>query len=295
MHTHFLSRPFRSGMRMIAVVYTLVLLSGPAYGQQAKQEAVTPLILGEAHTLQSELLHEKRQLNIYLPPHYHSNDTARYPVIYLLDGGMDEDFIHVTGLVQFSSFPWVGRVPESIVVGIVNKDRQHDYTFPTTIAGDKAKFPTTGGSAGFISFVEKEVQPYINKRFRTSNSKTIIGESLGGLLAAEILLRKPYLFNTYIIISPSIWWDNGSLLSLPLSQLSNPALAKTKVYIAVGKEGQTPGDKPRIMEDDARLLKERILQAHSKNIEIFFDYLPDEDHATIAHHALLNAFKRLGK
>ena len=61
--------------------------------------------------------------------------------------------------------------------------------------------------------IEKELQPYIETKYKTNNDKTIIGQSLGGLFATEVLLKKPTLFNKYIIISPSLWWDNGSLLN----------------------------------------------------------------------------------
>ncbi len=52
-------------------------------------------------------------------------------------------------------------LPPSIVVGISNVDRKRDFTLPTTIQKDKEDFPTTGESAKFISFIEKELQPYI--------------------------------------------------------------------------------------------------------------------------------------
>ena len=73
-----------------------------------------PLIIGEIDEIQSAILLEKRTLNIYLPDGYNVNDTIKYPVVYLLDGGTDEDFIHITGLYQFNSFPWINRVQPSI-------------------------------------------------------------------------------------------------------------------------------------------------------------------------------------
>lgn len=246
----------------------------------------TPIILGSSHEIWSDELGEKRTLNIYFPADYNAADTARYPVIYLLDGGVDEDFIHVCGLVQFNSFEWVGRVPKSIVVGITNVDRKRDLTYPTTVKSDKAKFPTTGGSAKFIAFIEKELQPYIDAKFRTRGPSTLIGESLGGLLATEILFTKPGLFDKYIIISPSLWWDNGSLLKKPVN-----IAGKKDIYIAVGKEGLAPGENPHVMEVDANLLENKVESLHNNNIHVFLDYLPDENHATISHHALLNAFK----
>lgn len=283
-------------MKCIAACFVFLFFSGSLSAQKNKtvsSDNSKPFVLGVIDEIQSEQLHEKRILNIYLPEGYDKNDTVKYPVIYLLDGSADEDFIHVAGLVQFNSFPWVNRVPQSIVVGIANVDRKRDFTFPTTIEADKKKYPTTGHSAEFIAFIEKELQPFIEKKYKTSGMKTIIGESLGGLLATEILLKKPTLFNKYIIISPSLWWDNGSLLNESSSLLEENFSQPTDVYIGVGKEGLTPTAVPRVMEVDANLLAEKIRGSKSKNVHAFFDYLPDEDHATIGHHAVMNAFKLL--
>lgn len=249
-----------------------------------------PFILGEVQEIQSTILNEKRTLNIYLPQDYTQNDTTRYSVIYLLDGSADEDFIHIAGLIQFNSFPWIHRVPNSILVGIANVDRQRDFTFPTTVQADKTRFPTTGHSDRFIQFLVKELQPFIETQYHTNTSKTIIGQSLGGLLAAEILLKHASLFDTYIIVSPSLWWDNGSLLNQTGEILKENYPSPTKVYIGVGKEGLTPSDPPRIMEDDAKTLAEKIKGSKSDKVQVYFDYLPEEDHATILHQAAYNAF-----
>jgi predicted alpha/beta superfamily hydrolase len=256
-------------------------------------ESSKPFVLGNIDEIQSKELAEKRTLNIYLPEGYHANDTTRYPVIYLLDGSADEDFIHIVGLVQFNSFEWVNQVPKSIVVGIVTVDRKRDFTFPTTIAEDQKKYPTTGHSDKFMAFIEKELQPYVEKKYKTTKSKTIIGQSLGGLFATEILLKKPTLFNTYIIVSPSLWWDNGSLLNQDSKILQENYTQATKVYIGVGKEGLTPTAMPRVMEVDANLLAEKMQETKSKTVDVHFDYLPLENHATILHQAVSNAFRLL--
>lgn len=265
-----------------------------ASGQMTNQKLVStnkPFVLGHIDEIQSKALAEKRILNIYLPEGYKQCDTTKYPVIYLLDGSADEDFIHIVGLVQFNSFEWVNQVPKSIVVGIATVDRKRDFTFPTSIERDQKSYPTTGHSDQFISFIEKELEPYIQSKYKTNSNKTIIGQSLGGLLAAEILIKKPILFNQYIIISPSIWWDNGSLLNQESKINGSNFNQQTKVYIAVGKEGLTPTEVPRVMEVDANLLAEKI--KGFKNVKVYFDYLPQENHGTIMHQAVSNAFKFL--
>ena len=258
-----------------------------------EQEDSKPFVLGQIVELESKVLSERRVLNIYLPEGYDPKDTTGYPVIYLLDGSADEDFIHIVGLVQYHSFEWINLVPKSIVVGIATVDRRRDFTFPTTIQADKTKYPTAGHSDSFISFMETELQPFIEREFKTTQSKTIIGQSLGGLLETEILLKKPTLFSRYIIISPSLWWDNGSLLSQDSELFEESFEKQTEIYIGVGKEGLTPTEIPRVMEVDANLLADKIKSTKSRSVKMVFDYLPEEDHVTVMHQAVLNAFRRL--
>ncbi|MDJ1492242.1 alpha/beta hydrolase-fold protein [Cytophagaceae bacterium DM2B3-1] len=240
--------------------------------------APKPFVLGQTIELESSQLKEKRIINIYLPEGYSNEDTTRYPVMYLLDGSANEDFVHICGIVQF--FTMMQMMPPSIVVGIANVDRRRDFTFPTTIAKDKKDFPTTGGSQKFLGFIEKELQPFISKSYRTNSSKTLIGQSLGGLLATEIVFKKPDLFTQYIIVSPSLWWDKESLLAIKPIFSASPM----DIYVAVGKEGP-------IMEGDAKNLVE-VLQKN-KNIKVSFGYFPDLNHATILHQAVYKALEVL--
>jgi predicted alpha/beta superfamily hydrolase len=273
--------------------FLLLTLFINAFSQFSSPSGTTPFILGVIEEIQSTHLNEKRILNIYLPDGYNPKDTARYPVIFLLDGSADEDFIHIAGLVQFNNFSWVNRLPKTIVVGIANTDRKRDFTFPSTIDSDKKLLPTSGGSANFIAFLEKELQPFIQKKYKTNQDKTLIGQSLGGLVATEILLNKPTLFNRYIIISPSVWWNNGSLLKQPGAVLQENYTHPTDVYIGVGKEGLAPCEFPRLMEVDANLLAEKLKASKSKHLKVYFDYLPQENHATVTHQAVFNAFRLL--
>ena len=91
----------------------------------------TDFSIGQSITIRSTILQENRKLNIYLPLNYAEDSLKTYPVIYLLDGSHDEDFIHIAGIVQFGTFPWVKMLPESIVVGISNVDRKRDFTYPS--------------------------------------------------------------------------------------------------------------------------------------------------------------------
>lgn len=243
------------------------------------QELQKPFTIGETLTIHSKILSQDRILNIYLPEGYEKNDSISYPVIYLLDGSKNEDFIHVTGLVQFFNLQL--DMPKTIVVGISNIDRKHDFTFPTEIPELKKDFPTTGGSDKFIHFIAEELQPYITTHYKVSDKKYLIGQSLGGLLATEILFKKPELFTHYFITSPSLWWDDQSLLHNASSYLSK-IQKSVYVYVAVAEEH-------KVMIKDAKALASE-LKKYPKNVKVDFHFFPKDNHATILHNSLYQAF-----
>lgn len=184
------------------------------------------------------------------------------------------------------------RFPRSIVVGIEGNVRRRDFTFAVANTDfiekegfQKSSFPQWGGSAPYIDFLEKELQPYIEKKYGGSGRKTIIGESLAGLLTTEILLKRPDIFQDYIIISPSLWWGEQSLLKNAI-QLLNSNL-KTAVNVYVGASNKEEDKK---MFDDAETLYHLLKDKES--ITPVFDYIPDELHSTIMHQAVYNAFKK---
>lgn len=246
------------------------------------QTTTKPFCIGETAEIKSTILKENRTLNIYLPEGYNSQE--KYPVIYLLDGSANEDFLHIVGLVQF--FNMTFKMPNTIVVGIANIDRRRDFTFPTTSKELKKEFPATGGSAKFIAFIEKELQPYIKARYKTNDTTCIIGQSLGGLLATEILLKKPNLFTNYIITSPSLWWDDESLLKAAPALLAPQSDYKHWVFISVG-------DEEKEMEEAAAAFTRLLQQSGKKNLQVDFVPLPKENHATILHNSVYEAFNIL--
>ena len=259
--------------------YCLLFISFPT---SLSAQSSTPLTIGVIHHIHSNILNEDRQINVYLPDSFSSSKT--YPVIYLLDGSIHEDFIHIVGLAQF--FNMMYNMPPTIIIGISNIDRKRDYTFHTDLKDLQKDYPTTGHSDKFIAFIQTELQPFIEKTYPTNNIKIIIGQSLGGLLATEILLKKPNLFSHYLITSPSLWWDNESLLKNIHFYVSNKEILKKYIYIGVG------GKEAKIMKNDAKQLFENIQKSH-KNIHIHFATLQPEDHATVLHQSIYTAFKWL--
>lgn len=287
-HPFLLSHdPYFSCSSIIMFTRTLALCA-LLHGSGANAQVVLtpdegqPFVFGIVHELNSIALGQKRTLNIYLPDGY-ADSTLRYPVIYVLDGSANEDFPHIAGLVQFMNM--YELLPKSIVVGIANegRSRYHDFTHVTNSDSDKVWIPTGGGSADFITFIEKEVQPFVAMKYRTSGTRTIIGQSLGGLLVMEILFRKPALFDDYIAVSPSLWWDDGSLAESATEWARTHASPPKRMFIAMAADddwGQPGVDK--IVA---------ALHAHPGAITWMYEPFPKETHATILHRAAYRAFE----
>ena len=245
--------------------------------------AQEPLTIGEKHTIESKILNEERTLNIQLP--FNFNPDSSYAVMYVLDGSAHEDFLHVVGLIQF--FQLQMGMPEIIVVGIENVDRKRDFCHYTDDKELQKEFPTTGHSDKFMLFMETELQPYVESNFKTTNQKLIVGQSLGGLMATEFLLKKPELFTHYLIVSPSLWWDNNSLLNSAEDLLSKQKHKPDFVYVAVGAKEHP------VMRRDAKSISKKLKKAITPNQKLYFNKMKDEDHATILHNALYEGLLKL--
>lgn len=240
--------------------------------------------IGTVHLLQSQILDEARTLNVYIPPHASERPDMRFPVIYLLDGAEHEDYLHITGLVQFLTL--YELMPPSIVVGIANVDRYRDFTYPSSNPEDLKSLPTSGGSEKFRAFLAEELKPFVDQNFPSSGNATLIGQSLGGLLATEVFLKTPQLFQQYLIVSPSLWWDGGQLQSQLADGVKNYGEGTGTVFLALGEEG------PEMQAGVDAFVA--ALKAHApKGLTWFSEAFPEETHATVLHRAVYKGFERL--
>ena len=192
--------------------------------------------IGKSYVLKSEVLGEERPFSVYLPNGYSPTGNPT-PVMYLLDG--DYHFHHTTGVVHFLSTQ--GRMPEMIVVAIPNTtDRTRDLT-PEIVKDDQAKknFPTGGKANTMLSFIKDELMPHIDKQYNTSPYTMLIGHSFGGIFAVNAFLEEPDLFDSYISISPSMWWDDQSLVEKAEKFLDKKPNLNTYFYMTMGNEGGT--------------------------------------------------------
>jgi len=243
-----------------------------------------PLVIGETFTVSSKVLTETRRINVYLPPAYTESAGARLPVLYMPDGGIAEDFLHVAGLVQVSVGN--GTMRPFLLVGIENTERRRDLTGPTENESDKKIAPRVGGSQAFRRFIREELMPQVKRRYRTTGETAVVGESLAGLFVVETLLLEPDLFDTYIAFDPSLWWNNQNLVAAAGERLrARPKLAQT-LYLASSSEDR--GDATRRFAD--------ALAKHAPaGLRWRYERMPDEKHSTIYHPAALRAFREVFK
>lgn len=172
-------------------------------------EAVKPAVLGHTLHVDSKVLGERRTINVFLPPGY-DETTDRYPVLYMPDGGMNEDFPHVVGSVDVSIKNALIR--PVIVVGVQNTERRRDLAPVTTVPDEQRIAPRAGGTARFRRFLQDELMPLVAARYRTTDESGLVGESLAGLFVVETFLLEPALFDHYIAADPSLWWNQDALV-----------------------------------------------------------------------------------
>jgi len=248
----------------------------------AETARATPLAIGETFRLGSRVLAEERVINVYLPPGYAEGD-ARYPVLYLLDGGLHEDFPHITGLVDVSTKNQIIR--PVIVVGIENTDRRRDLVGPTSVPEEKEIAPRAGGADRFRQFLRDELKPEIARRYRVTSEAALVGESFAGLFVLETLFVEPALFDTYIAVDPSVWWNQQSLVKSAAERFASWSAAPKELYLATADSELT--------QDGAAMVLAAFREHAPPGLTIHHAPMPEERHGTIFPVAALRAFRML--
>lgn len=190
----------------------------------------------ESIQIHSNVLGEDRTINIWKPSNYNQVQDS-FPVLYMPDGGIKEDFPHIANTLD--TLIQKGKVPSFILVGIENTERWRDMTPESTFERDKETgIPMTDGAKNFRSFILNELIPKINSTYKTKPKRGIIGESLAGLFVIETALKSPESFDVYICMDPSIWWNDESLTKKADSLLAQFSIKPIKLWCAAsGAEG----------------------------------------------------------
>ncbi len=237
-----------------------------AFGQNT-----TPVTVGQSFTMKSAILNEERKVLVALPKDYEKS-TQKYPVIFVLDGEWNFPFVAEAVKVLADS----DRMPPSIVIGVTNSDRNRDFT--TKLNGDFQKpdfMKETGGADNFLSYLEKELIPLVDKIFRTEPHRTIVGHSLGGLFVWHSLANKPQLFQSYLILDASVFWDNGVVVKEVKEFFKKNPTAKARVFWGRDRIPRA------VWFDQNTELLEFWEKTPPKNVKFKFYEMEDETHSTL--------------
>lgn len=188
--------------------------------------------VGVADSVYSDVLGEQRQFWVHLPNEGDLQEGHRYPVIYLLDGG-----VHLGGLAAIQAYYDHFRLPEMIVVGISNRiHRTRDLTPSAVETRQGLMAEASGGAEAFTRFLAEELIPTIDRAYPTSGHRTLIGHSYAGLFTIHTLVRHRDLFRNYVAIDPSLDWDDQALLHEATAALAEGDFSGTGLYVSLANE-----------------------------------------------------------
>ena len=242
-------------MKNVILLLALCLLANLAFSQGKVDKE--NIVIGKIDSIQSNILAENRKIWVHVPDGL-AISKERYPVVYILDG--DGHFSSVVGMIQqLSTINGNTMCPKMIIVGIPNTDRTRDLT-PTHIDADPPFMDSTfsktsGGGENFIAFMEKELMPHIDSKYPTAPYKMLIGHSFGGLAVMQTFVHHNDLFNAYICIDPSMWWDKEKLLKQTQKVLTEKKFEGKSFYLGIANTLEEGMDIKKVQKDTSQETK----------------------------------------
>ncbi len=268
---------------IIALLFLLIGIN------QVKSQQADQIVIGTKHTLHSGILNEEREYWVSLPESYNTEGSSykRYPLLIVLDG--NSHFRSVTGLVNYMSAGYNGNrsIPEMIVVAIRNVDRRRDFT-PDKIVTVREN--NSGGGDKFLSFLEEELIPELDQRYRTEPCRILFGHSLGGLLATHAYMKEKTVFNAFIAVDPSFGTWDAETMDNKLAAVTEHSFDRF-LYIATANWG-----KRNINNRDRHV---RLYEALNSKCEGAFpaklEYFENENHGSVPPVAFYNGISDIFK
>lgn len=278
-------------MKFVKLLLVLFLIVETTYSQNTDD-----IVIAKRIKINSVVLGEERAINVSVPPGY-AESLDSYQVMYVIDGANE-----VIGLVNYLAA--YGVCPEMIIVSIeeVNSSRDMFPSKPLYRKGTQPAKPwfnkkednqlrvsrpdeKVGEADKYLLFIEKELFPYIEKNYRTVPYRICCGHSKGGLCVTHAFLSHTNLFNAYIALSPSLYWDDGLVMKTAEEKLTGIDLKHRLYYFDIGgnEVPSTIGDAFTF----ARIIKENA----SPDLRWKLDYLPDENHSSGTATGIINALK----
>jgi len=242
---------------------------------------IEKIVRDEKVKFHSRVLDEERTILIHLPKDYALSDR-KYPVLYVLDA--EFFFQQAVSAVEFLSelkYINVQPIPQMVIVGIVNVDRNRDYT-PTYAPEQPGglRFPTSGKADRFLEFLNTELFSFIDSNHKTEPFRVLSGWSLGGLLTVHTYFKHNHLFSGYLAISPSLWWDGDLYVKKTDTLLSQGKLSTKPLVVTIGAlEG---GDMGRSVRDG---FFPKMRKSAGKKMPFTSIEIPEERHSYVPFKA----------
>lgn len=263
-----------SSVRLNVLALMLVALN------VAASDKTDDLVIGDTFTMHSEILDELRRINVFTPTVFGESIDGPLPVLYMPDGGMDEDFLHIAGLLQVLVSN--GSMRPFLLVGIENTERRRDMTGPSEDPEDQAMAQQIGGAAVFRTFIRDELFAEIERRYSIAKERAIIGESLAGLFVIETLLHEPGMFDKYIAVDPSVWWNLYALNETAAALLEHEQAEGRRLFVAASGEASGAEGFQKFMA---------AIDKQSSRVDLVYSPMPEETHASLYHPAALKALR----
>ena len=286
---------FRAG-----VLLALSLLAGCGVLRSDNRYA-----LGDTQVIDYRTHDPARSYKLYvsLPRNYETRTSERFPVITLLDA--DYSFAIARNLVRH--FTDRGQARESIIVGIAypgaeddidiyHRTRTRDYTPSFTLENgygpDVQKL--SGGGPAFLKTLADELLPEIDRRYRTEpKERTLVGNSFGGIFATYALLTRPDLFRRFLIVSPSLWYDNKMIFAVAQRVIAAHGALPVRVFYSVGSEENTPPPAGSAMVDDLKAFVALMNAGNLSGYEATLTIFDGETHNSVFPAALSRGLRVL--
>lgn len=267
---------------MKKILFILLIISSGVRGQELIE-------IGTKHSVYSNNLDEERQYWVYLPPRYNDDmyGKAHYPVLYLLDG---EKFFHLlVGIHTSFTRGMYNNMPECIIVGITNTDRTRDLTpsQSSTMHNGIERYKNSGGGSTFNRFLVEELKPLIEGQYRTNGYNLVIGHSFAGLAVLNIMTEYTDIFNAYLAIDPSIWWEDYKYCSIFDNTLQSLKMNNKSLYLAFSS-GKDETDS----ETDKGISTPRLNISKSKG-NCFEERFESENHGTVVIPGISNGLRAI--
>lgn len=181
--------------------------------------------------LKSKYLDKQPEILVNLPESYELEKDKYYPVFIILGG---KDNVELVSSMLYRLHVSNGS-NEHIVIGISSKNRLNDLA-PTVNTDPRGPIGAGGGADSLLDYIEMDLVPFINNKYRTTNHRTISGHSVGGLLVIHAFHSRPNLFQAYLAFSPAVWWGKSETAEAAKRYVLSGKSAQSYLYLNIGAE-----------------------------------------------------------